>query len=377
MTKSGNPLQNNYPQIVQGDDLDNLRSRSRLLGKNLASGFDQKLLIQLSSLNQQLDHEFGNLNEGKIQDTIKSMIAAKADKALRKTADGAWHDADGGKDEAISTATILDLMEGMTEQQLHDSCTIELFKLFSRPRLPTVQVGFQIARSDNKPNDEFQHPTNPDKAYFATTGKNHGKVDEARRCAVLAAGEFRLNNPLPNNPSNTFHVAVDMVGKAIAFTTNNMAGAIEASNMSYFNTPPQNERLNAIIEREFYMKFLWARIKDFAKPLLGTLYLSNQQPSNAEWKISGNGPPTPRRMSFTGVKPDPLGKGYFPISTKVPTGSANFSTKPNKKPKVVKAVSSINSFKKPTVPKSNFSSKLNKKSMVPKLSSSTGALVKP
>jgi len=357
MKESGNPLQENYAQVYQHGDLADLKKRSIIMGGSLASGFDNKLFIQLSSLNTQLDHEFGKLNDEKIQDTIDGMIAAKANKDLRKTANDAWHDADGGKDEAVSTATILDLMEGMTEQQLRDPCAIELFKLFSRPRLPTVQVGFNIARSDNKPNDEFQHPTSPDRAYFATTAKNHGNVDKARRRAVLEAGEFRLNNFLSNknsNPPNSFDVAVDMITEAIAFTTNNMAGAIEASNMSYFNPPPQKERLNAIIEREVYMKLLWARIKEFSSPSVGSTYLLTQQISTDEWKISGHSPPTPRRMSFTGLKSDPLGKGYFPISTQVPTGSANFSSKSNKKPKVAKAVSSINLFKKNSLQKSKF-----------------------
>lgn len=139
---------------------------------------------------------------------------------------GLWKE----QDELFSTSTARELLQGIlahTGTSLDAGVQrrlVELMDDFSKVRMPTKYVGFALST------DRMQHPTNKEEAMFADPGKTarrHSELDRRRRWAVVedmkaAVGETGWT------PET---VAQAGIRAAIAFTLNEMAAPIIASNV--------------------------------------------------------------------------------------------------------------------------------------------------
>jgi hypothetical protein len=224
---------------------DDMTAKSQALGRQIA---DELALPgeagKLATLNSELDKKFGIQDDRYIVATIDTVRnRSTGGTNWRQLADHAWHQADMTKDEFISTATILDMLSGMTDAQLQSQGVREAMKLFSRARLPTRQVGYFIKGTG----EDFQHPTDA-RAYFAKPATKHGRHDIARRQAILAVGQR-------NDISGAARVK-EIFSTGITETLNKMAAPVRAQNI-LLRIPLDSQQTSAASKNREGIKGMW------------------------------------------------------------------------------------------------------------------------
>jgi hypothetical protein len=135
------------------------------------------------------------------------------------------------QDELVSTSTARDLLKGILDHTGTSLAPAQLERLvqlmddFSKIRMPTKFVGYALS-----PAERMQHPTNKAEAMFEDPGKTarqHAELDRQRRQAVVEGMEAALAEA----GATAEHVANAGIRAAIAFTLNEMAAPIIASNV--------------------------------------------------------------------------------------------------------------------------------------------------
>ena len=156
------------------------------------------------------------------KDATVDIAVAAALTGDKSTGAKRYRAAEAAMDEFASTATVTNMSEGAGEVSLSTAQTAQFtmaIRVLSEARMPTSQVGHSISSGE-----VIQHPTSASSALWGSSGKNHGRMDLARRDVVLSAAE--------NSPTQGAGRIIAMQTASIEYTLNQVASPPFASNNS-------------------------------------------------------------------------------------------------------------------------------------------------
>lgn len=215
------------------------------------------------------------------------------DKRSREKHDDAYRSIHPGQDELVSTASVRQIMKGLSSSGKLSSDQQEeleeVFELLSKLRFPTKWTGFSL---DN--NDVMQHPTSAGSGLFADphdTVRRHNELDRARAGEVAEACLAALKEP-----KATAHSVVEATMRAaIGFSLNEFIAPATASNVRPFSLARGRDRDREVFEQ--------VAAREKLKPIgerLGLFQEPGEQPAGAPYRRRGKRTLSPKRVSPKG-----------------------------------------------------------------------------
>lgn len=276
-----------HGEIVSGlMPQEEMHKKSEALGKQIANEINESTidhLPELEEMNRQftakkLKYNMSVQDEDTITAAIGHGLAGKQEEF-----NAAWHKAEKGMDENLSTITMFYILKGAGSVALNVDKKQELTeaaRVVSQFRTLTHETGYSTA------DGMAQHPTSVGKEYWGPSATHHGTWDKVRRHDVILHGEG-------TNRKGVFRL-IEMGAKGATHTLAYGMAPATASNVNVLSGISDDAKEKQVLRREVIKKITRISRRFYGK--------RSPQPFNAAWKPSrdrGGSPPRKKIIKKT------------------------------------------------------------------------------